>query len=73
MESFRANDVILSDWRERLSRASTRFTEIGQTYTDPGVELSQRVALLTVTGLTGQMELAKSVGAEVERLLGRLP
>jgi hypothetical protein len=72
VESYLANDVIVSDWRERLRWASTRLTDIGQIYTNREVvELGQRVAALVVEGLE-HGELTKSVGANVERLLDRL-
>ena len=73
VESFLANDVVISDWQERLRRASMRFTDIGQAHTNREVvELGQRVAALAVTGLTGHADLTRSVGANVERLLDRL-
>jgi len=70
LESYLVDDVVVADWRESLSSASTRFLELGKAWSDTDVlELGRMTRKLAGDGLATNLTLAQMAGEMAARLL----
>lgn len=73
LESFLHDQVLVVDWRQRLTRASQQFVELGVGSPDEDVaELGGRIAVLAEAELAKEPTLTRSVAADVEKLLDQV-
>ena len=69
LESYLRDRILVVDWHDRLTEASTQFIELGSGSTDDIAGLGGRVAALAGAGLDKDYGLTRAVAAELERLL----
>ena len=73
LESFLIDQVLLEGWRDTLSKASTRFVELGIQWSDVElVKLGRNVGALATNDLVGRPELTRTVARAVEEVLDGL-
>jgi hypothetical protein len=70
LESFLSDRVLLDGWKSTLTKASARFTELADLWSDSEIaRLGRSLKTLAVRGLEEDVELAESASSDVAKLL----